>query len=73
MLLSLAALLTLRIVFFHIAGTESQKHRVLVLGSGMNAARIDHLMESEPEQLGFNVVKYVRLEDGNNIIDDENR
>ena len=71
MLLSIAALLTLRTVFFHFAGTESQKHRVLVLGSGMNAARIDHLVESEPERLGFNVVKYVRLEDGNNIIDDE--
>lgn len=71
MLLSLAALLTLRTIFFHIVGTESQKHRVLVLGSGMNAARIDHLVESEPERLGFNVVKYVRLEDGNNIIDEE--
>ncbi|MCB1831662.1 MAG: sugar transferase, partial [Gammaproteobacteria bacterium] len=71
MLLSVAALLTLRTIFFHFAGTESQKHRVLVLGSGMNAARIDHLVESEPERLGFNVVKYVRLEDGNNIIDEE--
>jgi len=71
MLFSVAGLLILRTVFFHFAGTESQKHRVLVLGSGMNAARIDHLVESEPERLGFNVVKYVRLEDGNNIIDDE--
>ena len=71
MLLSVAGLLILRTIFFHFAGTESQKHRVLVLGSGMNAARIDHLVESEPERLGFNVVKYVRLEDGNNIIDEE--
>ena len=71
MLLSVAGLLILRTIFFQLAGTESQKHRVLVLGSGMNAARIDHLVESEPHRLGFNVVKYVRLEDGNNIIDEE--
>ena len=71
MLLSVAGLLILRTIFFHFAGIESQKHRVLVLGSGMNAARIDHLVESEPERLGFNVVKYVRLEDGNNIIEEE--
>jgi sugar transferase (PEP-CTERM system associated) len=71
MLLSVAGLLILRTVFFHFAGIESQKHRVLVLGSGMNAARIEHLMETEGEHLGFKVIKYVRLEDGNNIIDDE--
>lgn len=70
MLLSIAGLLLLRSVFFYFAGAEAQQQRVLVLGSGLNAARIDHLVETEPEQLGFSVVKYVRLEDGHNVIDE---
>lgn len=70
-LFSVTGLLILRTIFFHLAGTESQQHRVLVLGSGMNAARIDHLVETEKHRLGFNIVKFVHLEDGNNIIDQD--
>ena len=71
MLFSIVCILVLRTVFFRLAGTEAQKHRVLVLGTGINASRIADMEENYPEQLGFTVVKYVRLEGGNNVIPDE--
>jgi sugar transferase (PEP-CTERM system associated) len=71
MLFSVVCILLLRTVFFRLAGTEAQKHRVLVLGTGINASRIADMEENYPEQLGFTVVKYVRLEGGNNVIPDE--
>ncbi len=71
MLLSIAGVLLLRLIFFRVAGTDSQKQRVLVLGTGVNAARISALEEREPQKLGFTVVKYVRLDDGSNIIPEE--
>ncbi|MCP3866956.1 MAG: TIGR03013 family PEP-CTERM/XrtA system glycosyltransferase [Gammaproteobacteria bacterium] len=71
MLMSIAGVLVLRAIFFHFAGVESRKQRVLVLGTGVNAARIAGLEESNPQQLGFTVVKYVRLEEGNSIISDD--
>ncbi len=71
MLLSLLGILLLRVVFFRIVGDESQKHRVLVLGTGINAARIAELEEAEPERLGFRVTKYVRLEESTNLIPEE--
>lgn len=71
MLLSTTGILALRWAFFHIAGSEAKKHRVLVLGTGLNAARISQLESNEPEKLGFTVVNYVRLEDGTNIIPDD--
>jgi len=71
MLLSIVGVLVLRWLFFYLAGAEAKKHRVLVLGTGLNAARISQLESNEPEQLGFKVIKYVRLEDGTNIIPDD--
>ncbi len=71
MLLSVLGILLLRVVFFRVAGPESQKHQVLVLGTGVNAARIAYLEETDPDHLGFRVAKYVRLEEGSNIIDDD--
>ena len=71
MLLSTIGILVLRWTFFYVAGTEAKKHRVLVLGTGLNAARISQLESNEPEKLGFTVVNYVRLEDGTNIIPDD--
>ena len=71
MLLSTVGILILRSVFFYFAGTESKKHRVLVLGTGLNAARISQLESTEPEQLGFKVINYVRLEEGTSIIPDD--
>ncbi|HHH40182.1 MAG TPA: TIGR03013 family PEP-CTERM/XrtA system glycosyltransferase [Sedimenticola sp.] len=71
MLFSLVGVLILRLVFFKIVGVDSQKQRVLVLGTGVNAARIAQMEEEEPENIGFMVVKYVRLEYGSNIIPEE--
>jgi len=71
MLLSIVGVLVLRWLFFYLAGAEAKKHRVLVLGTGLNAARISQLESNEPKQLGFKVIKYVRLEDGTNIIPDD--
>ena len=71
MIFSLAGILILRAVFFHFAGVESRKHRVLVLGTGVNAARIASMEENSPHQLGFTVVRYVRLEEGHSIISDD--
>lgn len=52
--------LALRIVFDRIAGAESQKRRVLVLGAGVNAERIAELTDGD-EPVGFCVVGYVPL------------
>ena len=71
MLLSLLGILLLRVSFFRIVGDESRKHRVLVLGTGINAARIAQLEETEPERIGFRVAKYVRLEESSNLIPDD--
>ena len=71
MLLSILGILLLRLIFFRVAGPEFQKHRVLVLGTGINAARIAYLEENEADRLGFQVAKYVRLEEGSNVIADD--
>lgn len=71
MVLSIAGVLLLRLVFFRFADADFQKQRVLVLGTGVNAARIAQMEENEPTNIGFTVVKYVRLEHGSNIISDD--
>jgi sugar transferase (PEP-CTERM system associated) len=73
MLFSLVGILLLRAVFFHFAGVESRKHRVLVLGTGVNAARIASMEENSPHQLGFTVVSYVNLEEGHSIIPEDRK
>ncbi len=71
MLLSTVGVLTLRPAFFNFVGVDSRKQRVLVLGTGVNASRIAELEETESNQLGFTVVKYIRLEEGSNVIPDD--
>jgi sugar transferase (PEP-CTERM system associated) len=60
LLLSFFGTVVLRIGFDRIAGAESQKRRVLVLGAGVNAERIAELTEQD-RNLGFCVVGYVPL------------
>jgi len=71
MIFSVLSVLLLRQAFFRIIGIESQKQRVLVLGTGINAVRILRMEESAPEQLGFTAIKYVRLEEGSSAIPDD--
>lgn len=60
LLFSFAGTVVLRMVFDRIAGAESQKRRVLVLGAGVNAERIAELV-AQGTGLGFCVVGYVPL------------
>lgn len=60
----------LRAVFTRIAGAESQKRRVLVLGAGVNAQRIQELAETQ-RNLGFRVVGYVPLPRSQRLVADD--
>ncbi|MCB1864843.1 MAG: TIGR03013 family PEP-CTERM/XrtA system glycosyltransferase [Chromatiales bacterium] len=58
-----ALLLGTRAVFFAAFGDRTRQRRVLVLGAGKNAARIQSALE--PRRLrGFQIVGFVRCEDG---------
>jgi sugar transferase (PEP-CTERM system associated) len=61
----------LRIGFDRIAGAESQKRRVLVLGAGVNAERIAELVEGHDNDLGFTVVGYVPLPRSQRLVSDD--
>jgi sugar transferase (PEP-CTERM system associated) len=60
LLFSFVGAVALRIGFERIAGAQSQKRRVLVLGAGVNAERIAELT-TVARNLGFCVVGYVPL------------
>jgi FlaA1/EpsC-like NDP-sugar epimerase len=60
LLFSFVGAVALRIGFERIAGAQSQKRRVLVLGAGVNAERIEELT-TVARNLGFFVVGYVPL------------
>ena len=71
LLLSFALVLILRSAFVRLTKADSRKRRVLVLGTGINADRIEMLQADDPN-LGFVVVGYVDLGDSVSLID-ENR
>jgi sugar transferase (PEP-CTERM system associated) len=60
LLFSFIGTVVLRITFNRVAGAESQKRRVLVLGAGVNAERIAELAKND-RGLAFCVVGYVPL------------
>jgi sugar transferase (PEP-CTERM system associated) len=59
-----------RETFARIAGVESQKRRILVLGAGVNAQRILELMESA-RGLRFRVIGYVPLPRSQRLIPED--
>ena len=61
LLFSLAAIITVRMIFFKMVDQEIFKRRILVLGAGNNACEIQK-MEKKPPLQGIIVVGYVRLE-----------
>jgi sugar transferase (PEP-CTERM system associated) len=69
LLFSFAAVLMLRSAFVRMAKADSRKRRVLVLGTGINADRIEMLQTEDPS-LGFVVVGYLDLGDSVCLIDD---
>jgi sugar transferase (PEP-CTERM system associated) len=70
LLFSFAGTVALRVAIDRIAGAESQKRRVLVLGAGVNAERIAELVGSDTT-LGFNVVGYVPLPRSQRLLADD--
>ncbi|MBK1629231.1 glycosyl transferase [Thiohalocapsa halophila] len=70
LLFSFVGTVALRIAFDQIAGAESQKRRVLVLGAGVNAERIAELAERD-RTLGFCVVGYVPLPRSQRLLADD--
>lgn len=69
LLFSFAVVLILRSAFVRLTKADSRKRRVLVLGTGINADRIELLQADDPS-LGFVVVGYVDLDDTVSLIDD---
>ena len=69
MLFSFACVLILRSAFVRMTKADSRKRRVLVLGTGINADRIEMLQSDDPT-LGFVVVGYIDLGDTVCLIDD---
>ncbi len=69
LLISMAGVLILRSIFVRVTGADSRKRRVLVLGTGINADRIEELYIQNPT-LGFVVVGFVNLGDSISLIDD---
>jgi len=57
---SFVGVVLLRESFSRIVGAQSQKRRILVLGAGVNAQRVEDLLARE-QSLGFVVVGYVPL------------
>jgi sugar transferase (PEP-CTERM system associated) len=69
LLFSLVMVLILRSAFVRLTKADSRKRRVLVLGTGINADRIEMLAADDPS-LGFVVVGFVDLGDSVCLIDD---
>ena len=69
LLFSLVMVLILRSAFVRLTKADSRKRRVLVLGTGINADRIEMLSADDPS-LGFVVVGFVDLGDSVCLIDD---
>lgn len=69
LLYSFALVLILRSAFVRLTTADSRKRRVLVLGTGINADRIEMLQSDDPS-LGFVVVGFIDLGDSVSLIDD---
>jgi sugar transferase (PEP-CTERM system associated) len=68
---SFIGVVLLRELFSRAAGAQSQKRRVLVLGAGVNAKRIEDLTRRD-RSLGFCVVGFVPLPRSQRLVSDRN-
>lgn len=62
LLFAMAGVMFTRLIFVKWSTLGAFKKRVLVLGSGSRAARIDHLVRSVPSARSFHVVGYLPLQ-----------
>ncbi len=67
LIFSFIGITLVREVFTRLAAAESRKHRVLVLGAGVNARAIEELVERDPS-VGFVVVGYVPLPNAHDLV-----
>jgi sugar transferase (PEP-CTERM system associated) len=72
LLFSFSLVLVLRSAFVRLTKADSRKRRVLVLGTGINADRIE-LVQADDPNLGFVVVGYIDLGDSVSLIDDNRK
>ncbi|MCF6283159.1 MAG: TIGR03013 family PEP-CTERM/XrtA system glycosyltransferase [Candidatus Polarisedimenticolaceae bacterium] len=69
LLISFPGVLTARALFVRFTSDDTRKRRVLVLGAGVNADRIEEVFAKDPS-LGFVVVGYIPLQDKVTLIDE---
>jgi sugar transferase (PEP-CTERM system associated) len=69
MVISFFGVLLTRAAFSRFATVDARKRRVLVLGTGINASRIEELLEEDPG-VGFVVVGYVPRNDSKSLVAD---
>jgi sugar transferase (PEP-CTERM system associated) len=69
LVIAFLGILVSREIFIRFAAVDSRKRRVLVLGCGYNANRIEELLRENPNQ-GFWVVGYIPLGDDTRLVED---
>lgn len=57
-----------RFVYFTLTGYGANKRRILVLGTGASAAKVDALERAENGRQGFHVVGYLALQGAHNFV-----
>jgi sugar transferase (PEP-CTERM system associated) len=67
--ISLIAVISVRMIFFRVVDHQLFKRRVLVLGAGKNASEIRKL-EDEPPLHGISVVGYLHMSKDSDVIED---
>jgi sugar transferase (PEP-CTERM system associated) len=67
--ISLIAVISVRLIFFRVVDHQLFKRRVLVLGAGKNASEIRKL-EDEPPLHGISVVGYLHMSKDSDVIED---
>ena len=70
LLVSLAVIITVRLLFFRVVDQEIFKRRILVLGAGNNACEIRKLEKTPPMQ-SISVVGYVHMSRDHDVIQDQ--
>jgi sugar transferase (PEP-CTERM system associated) len=69
LLISFPSILIARMLFVRFTSDDTRKRRVLVLGAGINADRIEEVFVKDPS-LGFVVIGYIPLQDKVTLIDE---
>ncbi len=68
-LIAIFAVFSARIVYFAATHYKANKRRILVLGTGTRAAKVDALERSGAGRLGFQVVGYLPMSGGHHFVE----